>query len=352
MSSTLDVRRADPEPTPRARGGAPRLTIGLILLIAVLGVVVLGSVLLGTRDVGVGTIWHALADYNPDSTGQTVIREMRVPRTLIGLTAGIALGLSGAILQASTRNPLADPGILGVNGGAAAAIVVAIALIGRQSLTTYIWFGFVGAGIAVVVVYSIAALGREGATPVKLALAGAAVSAGLYALISAIVIANLEALNEMRFWQVGSLAGRYWTVLQQTAPFLVVGSIVALFSGRVLNGLALGDEMASGLGVNVRRARQVLFAIVAVLCGAAVAACGPIVFLGLAVPQAARAIVGPDYRWVLAYTAVLSPGVMLIADIVGRLIVSPGELEVGVVLGILGAPVFIGLVRYKNLAQL
>ncbi len=352
MSSTLDVQRADTAPAPRARVGTPRLTLGLILLVVVLAVVVLGSVLLGTRDVGVATIWHALTDYNPDSTGQTVIREMRVPRTLIGLTAGIALGLSGAILQASTRNPLADPGILGVNGGAAAAIVVAIALIGRQSLTTYIWFGFVGAGIAVVVVYSIAALGREGATPVKLALAGAAVSAGLYALISAIVITNLEALNEMRFWQVGSLAGRYWTVLQQTAPFLVVGSIVALFSGRVLNGLALGDEMASGLGVNVRRSRQLLFAIVAVLCGAAVAACGPIVFLGLAVPQAARAIVGPDYRWVLAYTAVLSPVVMLIADIIGRLIVSPGELEVGVVLGILGAPVFILLVRYKNLAQL
>ena len=277
---------------------------------------------------------------------------MRVPRTLIGLFAGMALGLAGAVLQGATRNPLADPGILGINGGAAAAIVVAVMLLGRQSTSTTIWFGFAGAGLAVVAVYSVASIGREGATPVKLALAGAAISAGLYALTTAIVMSNLDAFDEMRFWQVGSLAGRYYPVFWQTLPFLVLGSIVALLSGRALNGLSMGDDMAVALGQDVRRTRLMLFVVVAVLCGAAVAACGPIVFLGLAVPQLVRAVIGPDYRWVLAYTAVLAPAVLLVADIVGRLVVTPGELQVGVVLGIIGAPIFILLVRYKNLAEL
>ncbi|MFT4009285.1 MAG: iron ABC transporter permease [Nocardioidaceae bacterium] len=336
---------------PGRRGTGPLLT-GLLIAIALLVLAMIASILLGTRGVSLGTIWDAFAHYDPDSTGESVIREMRVPRTLVGLLAGMALGLSGAILQASTRNPLADPGILGINSGAAAAIVTAIAVIGRLPLSVSIWFGFAGAGITVLTVYAVAAFGREGATPVKLALAGAAISAGLYALVTAIVMTNMDALNQLRFWQVGSLAGRYWPVLWQTLPFLALGSLVAVGSGRALNGLALGDDMASALGLNVRRTRLILFVVVAILCGAAVSACGPIVFLGLAVPQAARALVGPDYRWVLAYTAVLSPLVFLLADVIGRLVLAPGELEVGVVLGILGAPVFILLVRYRNLATL
>lgn len=325
---------------------------GLLGLVVVLAAVCVLSVTLGTRLMSVSTIWDALAHFDPDSTSQTVIREMRVPRTLIGLFAGMALGLSGAVLQAATRNPLADPGVLGINGGAAAAIVAGIVVLGTQSLSTYIWFGFAGAGLAVLAVYSVASLGREGATPVKLALAGAAISAGLYALTSALVLTDMAALQEMRFWQVGSLAGRYYPVLWQTLPFLLLGSVVVLLSGKALNGLAMGDDLAAGLGIDVRRTRLLLFLTVAMLCGAAVAACGPIVFLGLAVPQAVRAVVGPDYRWVLAYTAVLSPIVLLVADVIGRVAVQPGELQVGVVLGILGAPVFVGLVRTRDLAAL
>ena len=321
-------------------------------MVAALAAVAVASVLLGSRDVGLDTIWHALTSAGAASTDETVIREMRIPRTLIGITAGAALGLSGAILQASTRNPLADPGILGINGGAAAAIVLVIAITGRQSLSTYIWFAFLGAGIATVIVYSIAAIGREGATPTKLALAGAAISAGLFALITAVVTTNLDAFNEMRFWQVGSLAGRYYPVLWQTLPFLVIGSVLALLTGRTLNNLALGDDIAASLGQNVRRTRFLLLALVAIMCGAAVAACGPIVFLGLAVPQLVRAVIGTDYRWALAFTAILAPIIMLLADIVGRLVAGESELQVGVVLGALGAPVFILLVRYRNLAEL
>lgn len=326
--------------------------LGLLALGLVLAVVCVASILLGTRGVGLDTIWKALTDFDPSSTSETVIREMRVPRTLIGLSAGMALGLAGAVLQAATRNPLADPGILGINGGAATAIVVAIMLLGRQSMSTSIWFGFLGAGLAVLAVYSVASLGRSGATPVKLALSGAAISAGLYAITTAIVMSNTDAFEEMRLWQVGSLAGRYYPVLWQTLPFLVLGSVVALLCGRSLNALSLGDDLATALGQHVRRTRLILFAVVAVLCGAAVAACGPIVFLGLAVPQLVRAVVGTDYRWVLAYTALLAPAVFLAADIVGRLAAQPGELQVGVVLGILGAPVFVLMVRYKNLAEL
>jgi iron complex transport system permease protein len=281
-----------------------------------------------------------------------VIREMRVPRTMIGVLAGAALGLSGAILQGVTRNPLADPGIMGINAGAAAFIVFGIMVLGVQGIFGYVWLAFIGAGVATVTVYGIASFGREGATPVKLALAGAAVTAILQSLTSAIVMTNVDALNELRFWQVGSLAGRYMPVFWQTAPFIGIGLLVAMFTGRALNGLALGEDLALALGQRIRLTRFVLFATVAVLCGAATAACGPIVLVGLIVPHLARFICGPDYRWILPYSLVLTPIVLLVADILGRILISPGELQVGVVLGVLGAPAFIALVRYRNLAEL
>ncbi|QGG43018.1 iron chelate uptake ABC transporter family permease subunit [Aeromicrobium yanjiei] len=339
------------EAAPRHRSRAA-LASGLVLLAVVLAVVCFFSITLGSRGVGIPTIWKAFTDYDPSAASQTVIREMRVPRTLIGLFAGAALGLSGVILQGVTRNPLADPGIMGINAGAAAFIVFGIMVLGAQDVSTYVWFAFAGAGVATVTVYAIASLGREGATPVKLALAGAAVTAILSSVTSAIVMTNVEALNELRFWQVGSLAGRYFPVFWQTVPFLVVGLIVALGTGRALNGLALGEDLAVALGQRVKLTRVVMFVTVAVLCGAATAACGPIVFIGLIVPHAARLLCGPDYRWMLAYTLLLTPTVLLLADILGRVAVAPGELQVGVVLGVLGAPAFILLVRYRNLAEL
>jgi iron complex transport system permease protein len=298
------------------------------------------------------TIWDAFTSYDPTSASETVVREMRVPRTLLGLSAGAALGLSGAILQGVTRNPLAEPGIMGINTGASAFIVFAIMVLGTQQLSTYIWFGFLGAAVATVMVYTIASFGREGATPVKLALAGAAVTAAFYSATNAIVMTNVEALNELRFWQVGSLAGRYLPVFWQTLPFIVVGVVVALGAGRALNGLALGEDVAVALGQRVRLTRALMFVTVAILCGAATAACGPIVFIGLVVPHLARMLCGPDYRWILAYSLVLTPMVLLIADIIGRIVVSPSELQVGVVLGVLGAPAFVALVRYRNLVEL
>ena len=349
---SVTVRAAAPvEQRPRRRSRAT-LAAGFVVLIAVLAVVCFFSITMGARGVGLPTIWKAFTDYEPTNAAETVIRELRVPRTLIGIFAGAALGLSGAILQGVTRNPLADPGIMGINTGAATAIVFAIMVLGTQSTSTYVWFAFAGAGVATVTVYGIASFGREGATPVKLALAGAAVTAILSSVTSAIVMTNVSALNELRFWQVGSLAGRYFPVFWQTLPFLVIGIVLALGTGRALNGLALGEDLALALGQRVRLTRVMMFVTVAILCGAATSACGPIVFVGLIVPHLARMICGPDYRWILSYSLLLTPIVLLVADIIGRVVVSPGELQVGVVLGVVGAPAFIALVRYRNLAEL
>lgn len=345
------IERPPAEPAPRHRW-APGLGVGVVVLLGLLVVVAFTSIALGSRSITPSDIWYAFTDFRPDNAEHIVLRDMRVPRTLLGLLAGAALGMAGAILQGLTRNPLGDPGIMGINGGAAAAMVGTITVFGTQDLSVYIWASFVGAALATVTVYGVASLGREGATPVKLALAGAAVSAGLYSLTTAIVSTDLTALNELRFWQVGSLAGRYLPVLEQTAPFLLAGIVLALFAGRALNGLALGDDVATALGQRVGLTRAVLFVVVVLLSGAATAACGPIVFVGLIVPHAARAICGPDYRWIMVYTALLSPIVLLGCDILGRLALGDGELQVGVVLGVLGAPAFVALVRYKNLAQL
>ena len=333
---------------PRSRG----LALGLVVLLAALGLVTFFSVTQGSRDISLGEVIRAFGDVSSVTTNDTVTLEMRVPRTIVGLLAGAALGLSGALLQGVTRNPLADPGIMGVNAGAAAAVVVAITLFGLNGVSTYIWFAFAGAAGATVLVYAVGSLGRDGATPVKLALAGAAVTAGLTSFTSGMVMTNDATLNELRFWQVGSLAGRYAEVVVDVAPFILVGCVAALLCGRWLNGLALGDDTARSLGIRVGRTRIAMFAVVALLCGAATAACGPIVFVGLAVPHLARLICGPDYRWVLPYSMLISPILLLLADILGRVLAGDGELQVGVVLGVLGAPFFVGLVRFGRLAEL
>lgn len=328
------------------------LVAGILAAVGVLVVVAFASIALGSRSITPGTVIDAFTAFDPTSTDHTVIREMRVPRTLLGILVGLALAISGTLLQGVARNPLADPGVMGINQGAAAAIVVVIVLAGVQSVAGYVWFAFLGAGIATVVVYAVASLGREGATPVKLALAGVAVTAGLSSLTSAVLLARTDVLEEMRIWQVGALAGRYAPVLTQVAPFIAVGTVVALLLGRALNGLALGEDVARGLGQRVTLTRAVVFVVVAVLCGAATAACGPIVFVGLVVPHVARLVTGPDYRWILGYSLVLGPLLLLACDIVGRLLVTPGELQVGVVIGVLGAPVFVALVRYRRMVTL
>ncbi|WP_417309861.1 FecCD family ABC transporter permease [Devosia sp.] len=330
----------------------PALALGLALLTVVLGVVVLASIAVGARQIPVADVWAALFDYNPDELSHRIILDLRLPRTLVGLLVGAALGLSGAILQGATRNPLADPGILGIQAGATLAVVLGISFFGITQLTTYVWLAFLGAGLATIAVYAVASLGREGATPVKLALAGAALTAAITSVTSAILITNVETLDQIRFWQVGALSGRTLDILFQVLPFLLGGMLLALSTGRILDGLAMGDDVARGLGQSVALSRGIAGLAAVILAGAATAAAGPIGFVGLTIPHVARAITGPNYRWILPYSMVLGPILLLGADVLGRVVARPGELQVGILTAALGAPFFIALVRRRKLAEL
>jgi iron complex transport system permease protein len=255
-------------------------------------------------------------------------------------------------MQGHTRNPLGDPGLLGVTAGASFAVVLSIWLFGVSSPSGYIWFAFAGALLGSVAVYLIGSSGRGGATPVSLALAGSALSFLLYALIQAITIREQTTLDSYRFWVVGALAGRDADVIVQVAPFVVVGLALALVNAPALNLLGLGEDVARGLGQRVWLGRATGLAAITLLTGAATAACGPIAFVGLVVPHVARSITGPDHRWLIPYSGLLGVVFLLLADVLGRILARPAELQVAIVLAVLGTPFFIALVRRRRLVQL
>ena len=335
--------------------GAKRVPLqALGLLVAVLALVVLCllSIWLGSKEISVTAVWQVL--WRDDgSADAVVIHSVRIPRTLLAVAGGAALGLAGALMQALTRNPLAEPGLLGVNAGAAFSIVFAIAVLGVTSLYSYIWFAFAGALGASVVVYVLGNRGRTEASPVRLALAGVAVTALLTSFTSALVLTDPVALNRYRFWSAGSLAGPVSGSLVRVAPFLVVGAVLALAAAPALNSMALGDDTAKALGRRLGLVRAQGVVAVTLLTGGAVAVAGPIMFIGLVIPHIARFVTGPDHRWLLPYSMVLSPCLLLVADIVGRVVTRPAETQVGIVVALIGAPFFIALVRRRRrLAEL
>lgn len=305
------------------------------------------SLLVGSKAIPVATVLDALTAFDPTNNDHLFVREERLPRTLLGLLVGIGLGLAGTVMQAVARNPLADPGVLGINAGASFLVVVGITVFGVGSLSGYVWFAFAGALLATVLVYGVGALGREGATAVKIALSGAAANAAFVSLTTTVLLSDTDAFEHFRLWQVGSLAGRDGEVLAQVAPFLIAGAVLAVASGRLLNTLTLGDDVARGLGQNVALARVIAGVTVVLLAGAATAAAGPIAFVGLAVPPVARMVAGTDHRIVLPAALLFAPILVLVADIVGRVVARPGEVQVGIVTAVLGAPVFIALVRRR-----
>ena len=317
---------------------------GLLVGVGVLVLVALASLAVGAKAIPPATVWHELLRYDGSADG-VVIRSLRVPRTLLGLAVGAALGLAGALMQALTRNPLADPGILGVNAGAAAASVAAIGLLGVADPAGYLWFALAGAAIATVLV---SALGRS--SPARLVLAGAAVSAALGSFVAGLTLVSQNAFDAYRFWAVGTLAGRPLSVLAATGPVLLLGAVLAIALGRPLNVLALGEDTGHALGARPGRTRVLGIVAVTLLCGAATAAVGPIGFVGLAVPHIARLVAGPDQRWLLPYSAVLAAILLLGADILGRVLARPGELQVGIVTAFLGAPILIMLAHRRRLA--
>ncbi|MGI5502890.1 FecCD family ABC transporter permease [Lentzea sp. CA-135723] len=327
-------------------------SLGLVLLAGAVVAAALLSLVVGTRDLPFRTVWQALVAFDPASVDHLVISELRLPRTVIGLLAGAALGVAGAVVQGMTRNPLADPGILGVNSGAALFVVFGIQVFGLTTLTGYVWFGLAGAALAAVVVHAIGSLGRGGATPMKLALAGTAFSAVVGSLTTAVLLTNLNTFEDFRFWQVGSLVGRGMDIAVQGLPFLVVGALLAFGAARSLNALALGEDVATSWGLNVRNARILCGVSVVLLCGAATAMAGPIGFLGLVVPHAARLVTGPDHRWLLPYSALMAALLLLLADVLGRVLLPSGEVQVGLVTAVIGGPVFVLLARRRKVAEL
>jgi iron complex transport system permease protein len=322
--------------------------LGLLLAAVLLLLVALASIAIGAKGLSPAQVWHGL--FHDTGTYGDVVVDERLSRTVLGLLVGAALGLSGAVLQALTRNPLADPGLLGINAGASAAVVTAMTYLGVTSLTGYVWFAFLGAAAVGALVWFLG--GSRGATPVRLALAGTAISAALYGYLQAVMITDGAALGKMRFWTVGSLVSATDSTIVQVLPFLAVGTVLALVLARPLNAVEMGDDTARALGANLDRTRALAMLSAVMLCGAATAACGPIVFVGLMVPHVVRSFTGPDLRWILPYATVLAPVLLLGADVLGRVVARPAEVQVGIVTAIIGGPVFIFLVRRRRTAQL
>jgi iron complex transport system permease protein len=334
--------------SPTAARPAGRRAGWLLVAVVVLAVVCLVSVAVGSRMLPLDVVWKVLTGEIGTGDEYTIIWDHRVPRTLIGLTCGLALGVAGALMQALTRNPLADPSLLGVDIGASTAVVAALSLFGVTAIGDYIWFAFGGAAVASVLVYLLGATGRM-VTPERMVLAGAAISAALGAVVAAVLLLDPAAFQQFRVWQIGAINGRGLDAVMTVSTFVCAGLGVAALLAGPLNALALGEDTGRALGVRVGQVRFGCVLAITLLCGASVALAGPIAFIGLTVPHIARAITGPDQRWVLPYCAVLAPTLLLMADVLGRLVMSPREIEVGIVTALLGAPVFIALCRRRKL---
>lgn len=319
--------------------------------IAALGLI---SVAVGVRSVPLADVMAIVthsgsADIDPvDAAAVT----KRIPRTALALAAGAGLGVAGTAMQAVTRNPLADPGILGVSQGAALAVVCGMAFFSLTTPAAYIWVALAGAGVAAVFVYAIGSLGPGGATPLKLALSGAAISAALTSLISAVLLPRVDVMSGFQFWQIGGVGGATWDNLALLAPFLAVGIGIVLLAGQAMNSLALGDEMATALGTRVMAARMTVAAGAVILTGAITAIAGPIGFVGLMVPHLTRTLVGTDHRWLTPAAALTGGALVIGADVIGRVVARPEELQVGIVTAALGAPVFIWIVQRHRVREL
>jgi iron complex transport system permease protein len=333
------------------RTAVRRRVLVIAALVVVLVLVAVASMLLGSNRIGVDRVLDGLLRTG-STTDEAIVWGSRIPRTLIGAAVGAALGIAGLLMQGHTRNPLADPGLFGVSSGAGLAVVLGVYVFGVTSTGATVWFALGGALVASVVVFSVTVAGSGTASPVPLALAGAAVSALLGALTSFVVLTDQDSLDAYRLWVVGSLAARQLDVLGAVWPFLVAGLVLAVVNVRALDALGLGSDLAKGLGENVLVARLVGLGGITLLAAGATAAAGPIGFVGLTVPHVARALVGTGHRWTLPVSGLVGAALVLLADVVGRLIGGFSEVEVGIVLAVIGGPVFVAVARRRSLVSL
>lgn len=320
---------------------------GLLVCLVALAMALLWSITLGAAEITPQVVYEALLHYDAENYDHLIIQTVRLPRVLAGAVVGAALAVAGAIMQGLTRNPLADAGLLGINGGAAFAVVAGVTLLGALPLWGYAVLAFGGAGVASVIVYGIGSMGRGGATPLKLTLAGVIVTAFISSFTTALLLMNEETLEQVRFWTVGSLAGREMALFLQTTPFMLAGLAGGLIMSRQITTISLGEDVAKGLGQDTRWIRLVLALLVMLLAGGAVALAGPIGFIGLVVPHLVRLLVGMDYRWIIPYSAVGGALLVTVGDVIARVIIRPQELPVGIVMALVGAPFFIYLARWK-----
>ncbi|WP_197672426.1 FecCD family ABC transporter permease [Microbacterium sp. LKL04] len=350
MSTSLAPRAIVAAAPPSGRRPRRRRVTWLIVLVVLVALAAVLSVTLGARSVSLHDIAAGLAGDIDTASAAAVAK--RVPRTILALLVGAALAIAGTVMQGVTRNPLADPQILGINGGASLAVVIGLAFFGITDAFGYIWLAMLGAAVAALFVYMVGSLGRGGASPLKLALAGAATAVAFTSLISAILLPRIDVMSVFRFWQIGGVGGATADKNLLVVPFLIVGAVICFASAGGLNSLALGDDLAAGLGERVQRARLIAALGAVILCGAATAVAGPIGFVGLIVPHVCRLLVGPDHRWLLPVSALVGGGLLATADVVGRVIAPPQEVEVGVVTALIGAPFFIAIVRRQKMRAL
>jgi iron complex transport system permease protein len=343
VPTSIVVRDAGP-PTPSGLRRVSGLSAGLVALALLAAGAALANLVFGSRTIAVDDALTAVfgSATTPD---QIVVEDLRLPRTAIALAVGASLGLAGGLMQAVTRNPLADPGLLGVNAGTSLAVVIAIFVFDLGDPSQYIWFAIVGAAAASAFVFAFGAVGRAGSATVRLALAGAALTALCTSYISVILLIDETTFDQYRFWVVGSVGGRGLGALEQVVPMMLVGLVVGLVLAPALNVLALGEDTARALGARVGSIRAGSFLAVTMLCAAAVSVAGPIIFVGLAAPHAARLIAGPDHRWLLPYAALIGAALVLVSDVLGRTVAQPREIQAGIVMTILGGPLLIVLVR-------
>ncbi|EEX41705.1 FecCD family ABC transporter permease [Vibrio furnissii] len=343
------MMRTASKPAVHADSRFNRVFAFITLLMVVCGLCLL-SVAFGTRDVSWADVTGALQGHTR-TVGEAAVA-MRIPRTVLAAIVGASLGLAGAVMQGITRNPLADPGIFGVNIGAAFFVVIGLAWFGIDELESYVWMAILGSAVTALFVYTIGAMGRGGATPLKLTLAGAATSAALSCFTLAVVLPRNDIAGGVRSWQVGGVGGATFEAMHYVLPFILVGLLITIVTARKLNTLALGDELAAGLGENVVLARGLSGLGAILLCGASTAICGPIGFVGLVVPHFCRLLVGVDHRWLLPFSALGGASLLVLSDVLGRLISRPSELAVGVVTAFIGAPFFIWVVRRQRVREL
>ncbi len=325
---------------------------GLAAALVLLAAAVFLSLMIGAKPLSFAVVWDALFS-SSDSYDYTIIHESRIPRTIIALAVGPAFGLAGAVIQGLTRNPLADPGILGVNAGAAFAVALAVGVFSISSISSYVWFALAGALLATVAIYFIGGgAGKKSPGPEQIVLAGVALSAALNGITTALSLIDSRAFAGMLNWRVGSIANRSLEELWPVIPFLVIGLLAALMIAPSMNTIAFGEDRASSLGVNVNKVRLLALISVTLLAGGATAIAGPIVFLGLMVPHCVRWFVGPDQPWIFLYSVVIAPLILLLSDIIGRVVLSPAEIPVGIITGFVGAPILLILVRRRKASSL